>query len=141
MLSSSYLVMHWDPGIDSGSIVDLRTSRYLDSLGFHRSLGLFHIGFLFLFFNRPKRRMDSCVILLILAALRCFPFLFLIHRLPESKRSPVSHYRSNVVTAQARNDKKHRAVRITTLVSDSGTGWRSYTFFSFDILSSAGIIS
>ena len=54
----------------------------------HRSLGLFHIVFLFLFFNRPKRRMDSCVILLILAALRCFPFLFLIHRLPESKRSP-----------------------------------------------------
>ena len=40
--------------------------------------------------KRPKRRMDSCVILLILAALRCFPFLFLIHRLPESKRSPVN---------------------------------------------------
>ena len=75
-------------------------SVFLTNNGFHMardklsgihgllSLGLFHIVFLFLFFNRPKRRMDSCVILLILAALRCFPFLFLIHRLPESKRSP-----------------------------------------------------
>ena len=50
------------------------------------------------------------MILLILAALRSTK-----EKLPESKRSPVSHYRSNVVTAQARNDKKHRAVRITTL--------------------------